>query len=34
MFGNAWLIAQEFEPLFTPAVLQPELILPFEPGVT
>ncbi len=34
MFGNAWLIAQQFEPLFTPAVLQPELILPFEENVT
>ncbi len=34
MFGNPWLTAQSFEPLFTPDLLQPELILPFEPGVT
>ena len=33
MFGDPWLIAQEYEPLFTPDVLQPELILPFEPGI-
>ena len=34
MFGDPWLIAQEYEPLFTPHVLQPELVLPFEEGVT
>ena len=33
MFGNPWLTAQDFEPLFTPDVKQPELILPFEPGI-
>ncbi|MDY0126369.1 MAG: M23 family metallopeptidase, partial [Anaerolineaceae bacterium] len=33
MFGDPWLIAQEYEPLFTPDVLQPELILPFQPGI-
>jgi len=33
MFGDPWLIAQEYEPLFTPEVLQPELILPFQPGI-
>ena len=33
MFGDPWLIAQKFEPLFTPDVLQPELILPFQPGI-
>ncbi|MGB4595762.1 MAG: hypothetical protein WBI14_07625 [Anaerolineaceae bacterium] len=34
MFGNPWLTAQAYEPLFTPDVRQPELILPFESGVT
>ena len=34
MFGDPWLRAQEFEPLFTPDVRQPELQLPFSPGVT
>jgi LasA protease len=34
MFGNPWLTAQAYEPLFTPDVKQPDLILPFEPGVT
>ena len=33
MFGDPWLIAQKFEPLFSPDVLQPELILPFQPGI-
>jgi len=33
MFGDPWVIAQDHEPIFTPDVLQPELILPFEPGV-
>jgi hypothetical protein len=33
MFGDPWLIAQKYEPLFTPDVLQPELILPFQPGI-
>jgi len=33
MFGDPWLIAQQYEPLFTPNVLQPELILPFDEGV-
>lgn len=32
MFGNPWLRAQEFEPLFTTDLKQPELILPFEIG--
>ncbi|MFZ3071106.1 MAG: LysM domain-containing protein, partial [Anaerolineaceae bacterium] len=34
MFGSPWLIAQQYEPLFTPDVLQPEMILPFELGIT
>ena len=34
MFGDPWLRAVDFEPLFTPDVLQPELQLPFEKGVT
>lgn len=34
MFGDPWLIAQEYEPLFTPNVVQPDLILPFDIGVT
>lgn len=34
MFGDPWIIAQYYEPIFTPNVLQPELILPFEEGVT
>ena len=33
MFGDPWVIAQQYEPLFTPNVLQPELILPFDEGV-
>lgn len=33
MFGDPWMIAQQHEPLFTPNVLQPELILPFEEGI-
>lgn len=33
MFGDPWVIAQEHEPIFTPDVLQPEMILPFEPGI-
>ncbi len=33
MFGNPWLIAQQFPSLFTPQLVQPELALPFEPGV-
>jgi len=33
MFGDPWVIAQEHEPIFTLDVLQPELILPFEPGI-
>ncbi|MDD2522977.1 MAG: M23 family metallopeptidase [Anaerolineaceae bacterium] len=33
MFGDPWMIAQQHEPLFTPDVLQPELILPFQPGI-
>ena len=32
MFGNPWLRAQEFEPLFTTDLHQPELILPIEIG--
>lgn len=34
MFGDPWIIAQAYEPIFTPHVLQPELILPFEEGIT
>lgn len=34
MFGDPWLRAVDFEPLFTPDVRQPELQLPFSPGVT
>ena len=34
MFGNAWLRAQAVEPLYPPNLEQPELELPFEPGVT
>lgn len=34
MFGDPWLRALDFEPLFTPDVQQPELQLPFSPGVT
>jgi len=34
MFGDPWLRALEFEPLFTPDVLQPELQLPFSQGTT
>jgi LasA protease len=34
MFGDPWLRALDFEPLFTPDVKQPELQLPFSPGVT
>ena len=34
MFGDPWLRALEFEPLFTPDVVQPELQLPFSRGVT
>jgi len=34
MFGDPWLRAVDFEPLFTPDVQQPELQLPFAPGVT
>lgn len=30
MFGNPWMRAQAFEPLFTPDITQPEMILPFE----
>jgi hypothetical protein len=33
MFGNPWLIAQQYPSLFTPQLVQPELALPFEPGV-
>jgi hypothetical protein len=34
MFGNPWLIAQQYPSLFTPQLVQPELALPIEPGVT
>ena len=34
MFGDPWLRALDFEPLFTPDVQQPELQLPFSEGVT
>jgi hypothetical protein len=30
MFGNPWVRALAFEPLFTPAIVQPEMILPIE----
>ena len=33
MFGNPWLIAQQYASLFTPQLVQPELALPFEPSV-
>ena len=32
MFGNPWLRAQAFEPLFSPDIVQPEFILPIEAG--
>jgi murein DD-endopeptidase MepM/ murein hydrolase activator NlpD len=32
MFGDAWVWAQNSEPLFPAGIRQPELILPFEPG--
>jgi murein DD-endopeptidase MepM/ murein hydrolase activator NlpD len=34
MFGDPWLRAVDFEPLFTPDVRQPELQLPFSQGTT
>ena len=34
MFGDPWLTAVDYEPLFTPDVQQPELQLPFSDGVT
>jgi len=33
MFGNPWLIAQQYAALNVPPQEQPELALPFEPGV-
>jgi murein DD-endopeptidase MepM/ murein hydrolase activator NlpD len=33
MFGNPWLIAQQYAALNIPPQEQPELALPFEPGV-
>lgn len=33
MFGNPWLIAQEYASLFTPGMEQPALDLPFESGI-
>jgi LasA protease len=33
LFGNPWLRAQATEPLFPATLTQPELVLPFEPGV-
>lgn len=33
MFGNPWLRAVAFEPLFPATLTQPDLILPIEPGV-
>lgn len=33
MFGDPWVTAQDYEPLFTPDVLQPELILPFQENI-
>jgi murein DD-endopeptidase MepM/ murein hydrolase activator NlpD len=33
MFGNPWLRAQATEPLFPATLTQPELVLPFEPGL-
>lgn len=33
MFGDPWTRAELIEPLFPPALNQPPLVLPFEPGV-
>ena len=33
MFGNPWLIAQEYPSLFNPGMEQPQLDLPFENGI-
>jgi murein DD-endopeptidase MepM/ murein hydrolase activator NlpD len=33
MFGDAWARAAVYEPIFTDALTQPDLILPIEPGV-
>ena len=34
MFGNPWIRAQEVEPLIPANIVQPDMILPFEPNVT
>ncbi len=34
MFDNPWKRAQKVEPLIPPDTMQPEMILPFEPGKT
>jgi len=34
MFGDPWIRAQDYEPLIPPGIVQPEMILPFEPNVT
>jgi len=33
MFGDPWIRAEAANPLFPPALIQPPLVLPFEPGV-
>jgi LasA protease len=33
MFGNPWIRAQQVEPLIPADVVQPEMILPFEPNI-
>ena len=32
MFGNPWARASSIEPIFSPDLEQPELVLPFQPG--
>jgi LasA protease len=32
MFGDPWMRAASFEPLYPPGLTQPKLILPFQPG--
>jgi len=34
MFGNPWIRAQAVEPLIPADIVQPDMILPFEPNVT
>lgn len=33
LFGNPWIRAQTVEPLFPPGLTQPDLVLPFQPGI-